>query len=178
MRIIAGKLKGRSINLPKNLKLRPTTDFAKEALFSILNNEYEYEGLKVLDLFSGTGSISYEFASRGAGHIWSVEMNPIHVNVIRRESSRLGISNITALHQNVFDFLGICKEKFDLVFADPPYDLVGLEKIVDKVFENDILQDSAYFILEHGDEYNFSGHPYFVKEKQYGRVHFSFFEKK
>ncbi len=178
MRIIGGKLKGKPIEPPAGFKARPTTDYAKEALFNILDNEYEFDGLKVLDLFSGTGSISYEFISRGAGHVWCVEMNPQNVAFISSESRRLGIGDkISVVRHNVFEFLPICHEKFDIVFADPPYALEDLQTIPDKVLGRDIIHPGGYFILEHGNEHSFKDHPLFVKEKVYGRVHFSFFEK-
>lgn len=177
MRIIGGKLKGRSFDTPPAFTSRPTTDFAKEALFNILDNEYEFDDLKILDLFGGTGSISYEFCSRGVGHVWCVEMNAQCAGFVKKEASRLGFKNLTVVHHNVFDFLPICHEKFDIVFADPPYALDGLETIPDKVFESDILHPECYFILEHGDEHSFTSHPYFLKEKVYGRVHFSFFQR-
>lgn len=178
MRIIGGKLKGRVINLPPRYSARPTTDFAKEALFNILDNEYEFEDLKVLDLFGGTGAISYEFASRGAARVYCVEMSRDNASFIRTEAARLGLDAVVAVHQNVFDFLPICRERFDIVFADPPYALEGLETIPDKVMGAGILHPERYFILEHGGEHSFAGHPLFVKEKVYGRVHFSFFESR
>ncbi len=178
MRIIGGKLKGRIINLPPRYSARPTTDFAKEALFNILDNEYEFEDLKVLDLFGGTGAISYEFASRGAARVYCVEMSRDNASFIRTEAARLGLDAVVAVHQNVFDFLPICRERFDIVFADPPYALEGLETIPDKVMGAGILHPERYFILEHGGEHSFAGHPLFVKEKVYGRVHFSFFESR
>ena len=176
MRIIGGKLKGKTVNPPMGYKARPTTDFAREGLFDILGNEYEFEDLKVLDLFGGTGAVAYEFASRGAAHVWSVEMNRDNARFIRTEAARLGLDNVTAVHSNVFDFIPICREKFDIVFADPPYALEGLETIPDKVLGAGILHPGCYFILEHGGEYDFREHPCFVKERTYGRVHFSFFE--
>ena len=177
MRIVSGKLKGKWIEVPPSFKARPTTDFAKEALFDILSNEYEFEDLKILDLFGGTGSISYEFASRGVGHIWTVEMNPQYANFIKEQAKHLGITNISVVRHNVFEFLPLCTEKFDMIFADPPYALEDLETIPDKVLSMDILYPGNYFILEHGSEHSFKDHPKFVKEKVYGRVHFSFFEK-
>ena len=153
MRIIGGKLRGKTIMPPQGYKARPTTDFAKEGLFNILNNEYEMEGLKVLDLFGGTGAISYEFASRGASMVYCVEMLPLHANFIKSQAA-----------------------KFDIIFADPPYALEDLATLPDKVFSRDILHPGAYFILEHPEEHNFESHPMFVKEKKYGNVHFSFFE--
>ncbi len=176
MRIIGGVLKGKTVNPPANYRARPTTDFAREALFNILDSEYEFDDLKVLDLFGGTGAVSYEFASRGAGRVWCVEMSRENAAFIKSEASRLGLKNVTAVHSNVFDFLPICHEKFDIVFADPPYAIEGLGGIPDKVFDANILHPGAYFILEHGSEHSFSNHRYFKKEKVYGRVHFTFFE--
>lgn len=176
MRIIGGSHKGKIIRLPQKYSARPTTDFAKEGLFNVLANEYEFEDLKVLDLFGGTGAISFEFASRGASRVYCVEMSRDNASFIKTEADRLGLKNVTMVRDNVFDFLPICREKFDIVFADPPYALEGLETIPDRVFENDIVYPERYFILEHGDEHSFADHPRFVKEKVYGRVHFSFFE--
>ena len=177
MRIIGGKFKGKTILPPQGYKARPTTDFAKEGLFNILNNEYDMEGLKVLDLFGGTGAISYEFASRGAEMVYCVEMLPLHANFIKSQAAALGMRNLTVVRHNVFEFLDICHEKFDIIFADPPYAIEGLGDLPDKVFAKDILHPGAYFILEHPEEYNFESNPYFVKERKYGNVHFSFFEK-
>ena len=178
MRIIGGKLRGKTIMPPQGYKARPTTDFAKEGLFNILNHEYEMEGLQVLDLFGGTGAISYEFASSGAARVYCVEMLPLHANFIKSQAAKFGMDNLTVVRHNVFEFLEICREKFDLIFADPPYAIEGLADIPDKVFAKDILHPEAYFILEHPEEFNFESHPFFVMEKKYGHVHFSFFEKK
>lgn len=177
MRIIGGKLKGKTIYPPMGYKARPTTDFAREGLFNILDNEYEFDDLKVLDLFGGTGAVAFEFASRGVGHVWSVEMARDNASFIKREALRLGLDNVTAVHANVFDFLPIYREKFDIIFADPPYALDGLDCIPDKVLGCGLLHPGGYFILEHGGEYSFTSHPLFVKERSYGRVHFSFFEE-
>lgn len=176
MRVIGGKLKGKTFWPPQGYSARPTTDFAREALFDILDNEYEFDEMQVLDLFGGTGAVSYEFASRGAGHVWTVEMNRDNASFIRGQASRFGLDNLTVVHSNVFDFLPLCREKFDIVFADPPYALDGLEGIPDKVLSAGILHPDRYFVLEHGSEHSFREHPCFVKEKVYGRVHFSFFE--
>lgn len=177
MRIIGGSLKGKTIDLPQHYNARPTTDFAREGLFNVLNNEYEFEDLKVLDLFGGTGAISFEFASRGASRVYCVEMARENASFIKTEAERLGLHNVTMVRDNVFDFIPICREKFDIIFADPPYALEGLETIPDRIFERDILYPERYLILEHGAEHSFREHPYFVKEKVYGRVHFSFFER-
>lgn len=176
MRIIGGRLRGKTIMPPSGYKARPTTDFAKEGLFNVLDNEYEFEDLKVLDLFGGTGAIAFEFASRGAAKVYSVEMARENASFIISEAKRLGLGNVVMVRDNVFDFLPLCREKFDIVFADPPYALEGLESIPDKVFEADILYPERYFILEHPGTYSFKDHPHFKKEKVYGKVHFSFFE--
>ncbi len=178
MRIIGGRLKGMTINPPAGYRARPTTDFAREGLFNILSNEYEFDGLKVLDLFGGTGAVAFEFASRGVAHVWSVDMNRDNTRFIRSEAARLGLPEVTAVHANVFDFLPICREKFDIIFADPPYALEGLEGIPDKVLSAGLLHPGGYFILEHGGEHSFREHLLFLKERNYGRVHFSFFEFK
>ncbi len=175
MRIIGGRLKGKQIQPPYGYKARPTTDFAKEGLFNVLDNEYEFDGLQVLDLFGGTGAIAFEFASRGARRVYCVEMARENASFIKTEAARLGLDNVTMVRDNVFDFLPICHEKFDIVFADPPYALDDLESIPDKVLGAGILHPDRYLILEHGDEHSFKTHPAFVKEKTYGRVHFSFF---
>lgn len=175
MRIIGGTLRGRTILPPPGYRARPTTDFAREGLFNVLDNEYEFEGLKVLDLFGGTGAISFEFASRGASRVYCVEMARENATFIKREAERLGLQNVTMVRDNVFDFLGICREQFDIIFADPPYALEGLDTLPDKVFEAGILYPDRYFILEHPGTYSFKEHPHFVKEKVYGKVHFSFF---
>lgn len=175
MRIIGGRLKGAAINPPRGYCARPTTDFAKEGLFNVLDNEYEFDDLKVLDLFGGTGSIAFEFASRGVGRVYCVEMARENASFIKKEAMRLGLDNVTMVRDNVFDFIPICREKFDVIFADPPYALDGLQNIPDMVLSRDLLHPGCYLILEHGGEHSFREHPCFVKEKVYGRVHFSFF---
>lgn len=176
MRIIGGRLKGKTILPPMGYKARPTTDFAREALFNILDNEYEFDDLKVLDLFGGTGAVSFEFGSRGVGRVYCVEMARENASFIKTEAMRLGLDNVTMVRDNAFDFLDICHEKFDIVFADPPYALEGLAGIPDKVFERDILHPDSYFILEHGPDHDFKEHPHFFKEHSYGKVHFTFFK--
>lgn len=176
MRIIGGKLKGRSITPPENYKARPTTDFAKEGLFNILDNEYEFEDLQVLDLFGGTGSISFEFASRGAAAVHCIEMNADNARFIKNQARSLGLDEVvTVVHHNVFDFLPLCKKRFDIIFADPPYALEGLSEIPDKIMNAGLLHPDCYFILEHPADYSFQEHPRFFKERKYGNVHFSFF---
>lgn len=177
MRIISGKYRGRAINPPKNLRARPTTDFAKENLFNILNNLVDFEQCDVLDLFAGTGSVSYEFASRGVKSVTSVEINAVHHNFIRTTARSLGADNIFAVKANVFLYLHSCPKSFDIVFSDAPYDLEGLDQVVDMVLGEKILKDDGIFIFEHSDKYNFENHSYFWQSRSYGSVQFSFFKK-
>ena len=174
MRIIGGDLKGRSINPPAGYKARPTTDFAREGLFNTLINELDFPSISVLDLFSGTGSISYEFSSRGCRDITAVEMNPVNAAFIKKTAASLGVP-MHVVHHNVFDFLGICSRKFDIVFADPPYAIDGLDGIPKKVMDAGILNEDGMLILEHPSEYSFKEADGFIKERKYGNVHFSYF---
>lgn len=179
MRIIGGDLKGRSILPPVGYKARPTTDFAKEGLFNVLVNEIDFSRSSLLDLFSGTGSISFEFASRGCRDIVAIEMNAVNASFIKKTASALGVTDcMQVVHHNVFDFLPICHRQFEVVFADPPYAIDGLDTIPDKVFSHSVVKEGGYLILEHPADYSFKEHPNFVKEKKYGNVHFSFFEKR
>ena len=177
MRIISGKYRGRAINPPRNLKARPTTDFAKENLFNVLNNLIDFEECDVLDLFSGTGSISYEFASRGARSVTSVEVNSVHHAFIKDTARKLGCENFYAVHANAFLYLKNCAKQFDLIFADAPYDLEGAEQIVELVFGGDRLRDDGILIFEHSGKHDFSAHPCFRQIRTYGSVNFSFFGK-
>lgn len=178
MRIIGGYLKGHSILPPNKYNARPTTDFAKVGLFNILMNEIDFDNCTFLDLFSGTGSISYEFASRGCSDIISIEMNNNNYRFIKSTVKELHIEGMQVLRQNVFDFINICKKSFDVIFADPPYAIENLQSIPDKVLCNSInlLKSNGLFILEHSSEFSFENHKYFIKAKKYGNVHFSFFK--
>ena len=176
MRIIGGTLKGRPINPPAGYKARPTTDFAKEGLFNTLAGVWDFPEMAVLDLFGGTGSISFEFASRGCPDIVTVEMNPVNAAFIKKTAASLGLaSGIQVVHHNVFDFLGICTKKFDLVFADPPYALGGLDTLPARILGADILKEDGRLILEHPAAFHFDDAPGFLREKRYGNVHFSWF---
>ena len=175
MRIIGGKLRGRSIELPVGYAARPTTDFAKEGLFNILDNEYEFDGLKVLDLFGGAGSISFEFASRGAGMVYTVELAPANASFIRSQAAKFHLDNLTVVRHNVFDFLPLCREKFDIIFADPPYDLPRFGEIPGLVLNSGMLHPGSVFIIEHSRDYDFSALPGFAERRTYGSVNFSIF---
>jgi len=176
MRIISGSLRGHNILPPKSFKARPTTDFAKEGLFNVLDNSMDLTAIAALDLFAGSGSISLEFASRGCPSVTCVEMNPDYARFIKDTVSALHLSSqVQVLRNNVFDFLNICTRKYNLVFADPPYDLPGLKNLLEKIFNAGILEDDGMVVLEHPDAFSFAGSAHFMKEKKYGNVHFSFF---
>ena len=177
MRIISGKYRGRTIAPPRNLRARPTTDFAKENLFNVLQNIVDFEECDVLDLFAGTGSISYEFASRGARTVTSVEINAVHHNFISTTARSLGATNIHPVKANVFLYLKSCRKQFDIIFSDAPYDLENIPQIVELVFENNLLREGGIFIFEHSDKYNFAEHEYFWQLRSYGSVQFSMFKK-
>ncbi len=176
MRIIAGKYRKRVLPKPKGFEARPTTDFAKENLFNVINNWYDFEDLEVLDLFAGTGGISYEFASRGCKKVTCVEKNHRHFGYINHIVALLGIKELESVKADAFKYLEKTKQSFDLIFADPPYDLEGIDKIPDLVFSNQLLRDKGTLILEHSKYYSFSKHPRFTELRTYGSVNFSVFE--
>jgi 16S rRNA (guanine(966)-N(2))-methyltransferase RsmD len=176
LRIIGGKYRGRRIEPPSGFKARPTTDFAREALFNILENRVDFENTDVLDLFSGTGSISYEFASRGAGSIHLVEKDQKHISGINRIIRDLGFTNIRPVHIDVKTYLRTCRQRYDIVFADPPYDLPWLKELPDLVTGSGVMKDDGFFILEHPRSMTFSDHPLFFEHRNYGSVNFSFFK--
>ena len=177
MRIISGSLKGRAINPPRNLRARPTTDFAKENLFNVLQNLIDFEECDVLDLFAGTGSISYEFASRGVKSVTSVEINAVHHNFIRQTARELGIRTLFAVKANAFLYLKSCTKQFDLIFSDAPYDLEGSEEIIPLVLDGNLLREEGIFIFEHSKDKNFEDLPLFWQSRSYGSVQFTFFKK-
>jgi len=175
LRIIGGKYKGRRIKPHSNFKARPTTDFAREGLFNILNNRVDFESVSVLDLFSGTGSISYEFASRGANIVHLVDKDLKHIASIRHIINDIGLTNIKPIHIDVKSYLRTCFFRYDIVFADPPFDLPWLIKLPELVIESGIIKEDGFFILEHPGNVNFKGHDLFFEHRNYGRVNFSFF---
>lgn len=176
MRIISGKHKGRKITAPQKLPIRPTTDFAKEALFNILNNRFHFNGLIVLDLFSGSGNIAYEFGSRGAGPVTAVDENIECVKFINKTSEELDL-DITSVKSDVFKYLEKAPIKADIIFADPPYnfDLESLSKLVTLTFKNDLLKEDGELIIEHSKRIDLSGLKHFTEIRKYGNSVFSFF---
>ena len=175
MRIIAGTLRGRRLNPPTTLPVRPTTDMARESLFNILNNYVDYEECTVLDLFAGTGAVSFEFVSRGAKEVTSIDINNQCTDFIKSAAQQFKVNNIHVVRTDVFDLLKRAYKKFDIVFADPPYAIENLQNLPDMVFLRNLLTDDGIFILEHPKEYQFEDHPHFWQHRHYGKVNFTFF---
>ena len=177
MRIISGKHKGRRLVAPKNLPVRPTTDMCKESLFNILNNYFNFNGLKVLYLFAGTCNISYEFASRGAGPITSVDADLGCINFIKKTTSELDL-DISTIKSDVFSFIERNKSSYDIIFADPPYDLSqeNFEKIIQLIFDNELLDEDGMLIVEHSKHTKLEHMTNFSFLKNYGGSVFSFYE--
>jgi len=177
MRIISGKHKGRRLIAPKGLPTRPTTDFAKEGLFSMIANETDIEQLSVLDLFSGTGNISFEFASRGAKKIVSIDENYRCVQYIKHIIKEYDFKQSTVFKNDVFRYLKKYDTTFDLIFADPPYSMENINEIHTLVFDRNLLNANGLLILEHNKNWDFSEYPNFMKYRNYGNVNFSIFKK-
>ncbi|HSO87474.1 MAG TPA: 16S rRNA (guanine(966)-N(2))-methyltransferase RsmD [Draconibacterium sp.] len=177
MRIVGGIYKGRIFNPGKNFKARPTTDISKEGLFNILENRYDFSDKTVLDLFSGSGSIGYEFISRGCKEAVLVEKDFVHHRFILNVLEILKMENAKIIRADVFSFLRNYKGKFDFIFADPPFDLKNFMDVPDLLLKTELLNNNGLFILEHPKEYDFSKHPNFKENRKYGKVNFTFFEK-
>jgi 16S rRNA (guanine966-N2)-methyltransferase len=177
MRIVAGQFKGKRITAPKKLPVRPTTDFAKEALFNILNNRYDFTELRVLDLFSGTGNISFEFASRGTEDIVSVDAHYECVRFIQRTAEDLQMP-IKTVKSDVFKYLGVSQQPYDIIFADPPYnfDLQQMQKLTELCFENKLVTEEGLLILEHSKHLDLTDLDHFDEFRKYGGSVFSFFQ--
>lgn len=177
MRIISGKYKGKRLQAPKKLPVRPTTDMAKEALFNILKNHYDFDEITVLDLFAGTGNISFEFASRGVDNIVSVDKDYGCVKFIAAVARELDM-NIRTFRDDAYKFLEKNTLKFDLIFADPPYQFEDkdFKKLVSLVFENKLLREDGMLVVEHSKFTDLSDMPHFTEQRRYGGSVFSFFE--
>ena len=175
MRIITGLYKGRHFEIPRSFKARPTTDFAKENIFNVLNGYLNFDGATALDLFAGTGSISLELISRGCRQVVSVEQDRDHARFIDQCMKKICTDCSVLIRGDVFRFVKSCRQKFDFVFADPPYALPDLPKIPDLVFERQLLADGGVFVFEHGKHNDFSNHPCFREHRAYGSVNFSIF---
>lgn len=178
MRIISGIRKGKRINAPNNLNVRPTTDFAKEALFNILNNLTEIYEAEVLDLFTGIGSISYEFASREAKSIVSIDNNPACIKFVDKIISELNFTQVQTVKTDAMKYLETNRRKYDLIFADPPFEFDQTEKIPQLVFQNEMLNEGGILIVEHPSSISFIDHPKVIDYRKYGSVCFSLFRNK
>lgn len=179
MRIIGGEMGGRRLNPPAKMPYtRPTTDLAKEGLFNIIQNTLEIESLKTLDLFGGTGSISFELASRGASDITIVEKDSSMIEFIKKTADQLKLENFKVIKMDVFRFLDQCSEQFDFIFAGPPYALSNIDELPVKVMEKKLLTPGGWFVLEHTPRNNYSTYPRFEKARNYGTTIFSIFVNK
>jgi 16S rRNA (guanine966-N2)-methyltransferase len=180
MRIISGEHKGRVINAPKSLPVRPTTDFAKESIFNILNNHFDFEGLKILDLFCGTGNITYEFASRGSTDITCVDNNYPCCEFVKKTIAAFKMDQVKVTKSDALSFLKKTLSNYDIIFADPPYDMDAekFQSIPELVFSKNILKPNGWLIIEHGERTIFSNHKNFIEHRKYGNVNFSIFKKR
>lgn len=176
MRIITGKYKGRRFDIPHTFKARPTTDFAKENIFNVLRGYIDFEDAVALDLFAGTGSISLELLSRGCASVISVEQDRAHARFIRQCTEKLQALEHTLIVGDAFKFVKSSHRCFDLIFADPPYQLDTLDTLPDLIFSLPVLSEEGVFVLEHGAAHDFSEHPHFVEHRTYGSVNFSIFK--
>lgn len=175
MRIITGKYKGRHFDIPRTFKARPTTDFAKENIFNVMNGYIDFDAAEALDLFAGTGSISLELLSRGCQSVVSVEADRDHAHFISQCMKKLGAENHVLIRGDVFRFVKSCRRQFDFIFADPPYQLPNLPEVPDLIFAGNLLKEGGILVFEHGKRNDFSQHEHFVEHRSYGSVNFSIF---
>ena len=177
MRIISGQFRGKKLIVPSNLPVRPTTDFAKTGLFNILNNYYSLEKISVLDLYAGTGNLSFEFASRGCPAITAIDKAAACCSFINKTAQQLSISKQLNVHRSdVITYLKNIKTPVDIIIADPPYEETPASELVNLVFENQLLKPNGVFILEHSSAVDFSQLPHYLQTRKYGFVSFTFFE--
>lgn len=176
MRIISGEYGGRRFNPPSKMPYtRPTTDVAKEGLFNIIENNLDISSLKTLDLFGGTGSISYELASRGAQELTIVEKDSSMYEFIKKTIKKLGIENLSVVKSDVFRFINQSLEKFDFIFAGPPYALANIDDLPKLIFEKQLLNSNGWFVLEHTPRNDYKTFPFYKTERNYGTTVFSIF---
>lgn len=176
MRIIGGEHGGRKFNPPNNMPYtRPTTDIAKEGLFNVLQNNFDFEEIKTLDLFGGTGSISYELASRGVTDLTIVEKDIAMYEFIKKTSAALKLESFKVLKLDVFKFILNCTDKFDFIFAGPPYALTTIDELPELIFEKQLLNKDGWFVLEHTPRNEYKNFPYYKTERNYGSTIFSTF---
>jgi len=176
MRVVSGFLKGRRFNPAANLPVRPTTDIAKESLFNILNNHVDFENVKALDLFAGTGNISIELISRGCISVTAVDSNFKCTDFIKKTAETFKINNLQVVKTNVFNYLKFASNPYNLIFADPPYDMPETSNLANLIFEKNLLSDEGLLIIEHSRDHNFEQHYRFFEHRKYGKVNFSIFK--
>lgn len=179
MRIISGSFKGKKIIAPASLPVRPTTDFAKEALFNVLNNHYDFDEISVLDLFSGIGSIGLEFVSRGSQRVVSVDIHPDCVKFLSETIKKMNLDDkFTVIRSDTFEFLKRASQGFDVVYLDPPYDFVQSQynELIELIESNNFLNPGGELIVEHPRNIDFKNHVHLLQSRKYGKVHFSFFD--
>ncbi|MEE1366376.1 MAG: 16S rRNA (guanine(966)-N(2))-methyltransferase RsmD [Muribaculaceae bacterium] len=176
MRIIRGKFGKRRFDVPKNITARPTTDFARENIFNVLENMLDFEGLTALDLFAGTGAISFEFVSRECSEVTAVEMANTQANFIKSVKQKLSADNLRVIKGDVFKFVETCSNKFDIIFADPPYDHPRFGEIPSLILNSQMIKPGTLVIVEHSRDYDFSQLPHFSEQRTYGSVNFSLFQ--
>lgn len=175
MRIIRGKYGHRRFDPPKNITARPTTDFARENIFNVIENLEDIEGVRVLDLFAGTGAISFEFLSRGAASVTAVEIAQAQLNFIRSVKDKLADENMIIVKGDVFKFITGTHRKFDIIFADPPYDHPRFEEVPELILNSALVEPGTLVIIEHSGKRDFSMLPGFFQRREYGSVNFSLF---
>ncbi len=175
MRIIRGKYGRRRFDVPTNITARPTTDFARENIFNVIENIIDIDGIKALDLFAGTGAVSIELLSRGAAHVTSVEKAATQARFIDKTIKTLGDENHTLVRGDALRYIASSPAKFDFIFADPPYDMPGFGEIPAKILGSGMLAPGALFVMEHSSKFDFADLPGFMEHRSYGSVNFSLF---
>ncbi len=175
MRIIRGKYGRRRFSVPTNITARPTTDFARENIFNVIDNLIDLEGTNCLDLFAGTGAISFELLSRGAASVTAIEKSATQARFIAKVAKELGDTNLRLLRTDAIRYIHDATAPYDFIFADPPYDLEGFGEIPGMVLESSLLHPGSIFIIEHSKAYDFSSLPHFDQHRSYGSVNFSIF---
>lgn len=178
MRIIRGKYGRRRFDVPSNITARPTTDFARENIFNVIENLIDLEGKTALDLFAGTGAVSFEFLSRGCASVTAVEKASTQYNFIRKVAALLGDTNLHLVKGDVRRFIATATSSFDIVFADPPYNMPDFATIPESILDSALLTPGSLFVMEHSRNYDFSSLPCFIGHRAYGSVNFSLFEKR
>ena len=176
MRIIRGIYGRRRFDVPTIITARPTTDMARENIFNVLENLVDFEGLTALDLFAGTGAVTFEFASRGCSQVVCVEKAKTQYDFIRKVKEQLNADMVTPMRGDVFRFIASCKQQFDIIFADPPYDLPQLPQVPELILQSAMVKPGTLVVVEHSRANDFSQLPHFMQHRVYGKVNFSIFQ--